>query len=58
MTTVKRNINKPIAAPTAYLKLEINSFFKLPSSYSFIMSQIAMHEYIGILWEKVKNFSI
>jgi len=46
---------KPIAAPTAYYKQDIGSFLSLPSPYSFIKSQIAMHEYLGMLWSKINK---
>lgn len=45
----------PIAAPTGYLKQNVQSYLKLPHPSSFIKSQIAMHEYIGLLWGKLKS---
>ncbi len=47
---------KPIAAPTAFYKGKFNGFFKLPDTGSFYVSQIAMHEYWGILWSKLRSF--
>ena len=45
----------PIAAPTNFLKTEFNSYFKAPGVGSFYQSQIAMHEYIGILWSQISG---
>jgi len=46
---------KPIAAPTAFYKGSFKGFFRLPTMGSFQVSQIAMHEYWGILWSKLKE---
>ncbi|EDZ62647.1 integral membrane protein [Sulfurimonas gotlandica GD1] len=46
---------KPIAAPTAFYKDKFRSFLKLPTMGSFYLSQIAMHEYLGILWSKLRS---
>jgi uncharacterized SAM-binding protein YcdF (DUF218 family) len=45
---------KPIAAPTAFYKDKFKSFLKLPTIGSFQKSKIAMHEYWGILWSKLR----
>ncbi len=45
----------PIAAPTNFYKNEYD-FFKLPTVENFKISQIAMHEYIGILWAKLRGW--
>jgi uncharacterized SAM-binding protein YcdF (DUF218 family) len=45
---------KPIAAPTAFYKDKFKGFFRLPTVGSFQKSQIAMHEYWGILWSKLR----
>lgn len=45
----------PIAAPTNFYKEEFDGYIKAPNVYSFKNSQIAMHEYIGILWSKLKS---
>ena len=44
-----------IAAPTAYFKQDARSFLSLPTPASFIHSQIAIHEYLGILWAKIRS---
>ncbi|WP_294967035.1 ElyC/SanA/YdcF family protein [Sulfurimonas sp.] len=46
---------KPIAAPTAFYKDKFRGIFRLPNINSFIKSQVAMHEYWGILWSKLKK---
>nr|WP_321265435.1 ElyC/SanA/YdcF family protein [uncultured Sulfurimonas sp.] len=46
---------KPIPAPTNFYKKEFDGFFKEPNVYSFKKSQIAMHEYWGILWSKLRG---
>jgi uncharacterized SAM-binding protein YcdF (DUF218 family) len=43
----------PIAAPTYFKKSDINSF--LPDTNSFENSRMAIHEYIGILWAKLRS---
>ena len=45
----------PIPAPTDFHKKEITTYLKAPSVYSFLKSQIAMHEYIGILWAMLRG---
>jgi uncharacterized SAM-binding protein YcdF (DUF218 family) len=45
----------PIPAPTNFYKKEFNGFFEAPSISSFSRSQIAMHEYWGILWSKLRG---
>jgi uncharacterized SAM-binding protein YcdF (DUF218 family) len=45
----------PIPAPTNFYKTESNSFFVAPEVESFNKSRIAMHEYIGILWSKIRH---
>ena len=44
----------PIPAPTNFYKGKFEGYFRLPSIEFFHTSQIAMHEYIGILWSKLK----
>lgn len=46
---------KPIAAPTNFYKRKFDGYFKMPNISSFQTSQIAMHEYWGILWSKLKE---
>ena len=45
----------PIAAPTAFRKRKINSYFPEPSIWSIGNAQVAMHEYIGMLWNKLRG---
>jgi uncharacterized SAM-binding protein YcdF (DUF218 family) len=45
----------PIPAPTNFYKTESNSFFIAPEVESFNISRIAIHEYIGILWSKIRR---
>ncbi|MDA3909647.1 MAG: YdcF family protein, partial [Sulfurimonas sp.] len=45
----------PIAAPTNFYKKGFSGFLKVPNIGSFQKSQIAMHEYWGILWSKLKS---
>lgn len=45
----------PIPAPTNFYKKEFSGAFKIPDIGSFQKSQIAMHEYWGILWNKLRS---
>jgi len=45
----------PIPAPTDFYKKKINTYLKAPNVYSFKKSQMAMHEYIGILWALIRS---
>jgi len=45
---------KPIAAPTAFYKEKFRGVLRLPTMGSFFKSQVAMHEYWGILWSKLR----
>ncbi|MFT5660937.1 MAG: uncharacterized SAM-binding protein YcdF (DUF218 family) [Sulfurimonas sp.] len=44
----------PIPAPTNFYKSTFKSYFRLPNVESLKNSQIAMHEYIGIIWGELK----
>ncbi|WP_304543510.1 ElyC/SanA/YdcF family protein [Sulfurimonas microaerophilic] len=44
----------PIAAPTAFYKDDAISWLKAPSAHAFFVSTLAMHEYVGILYAKLK----
>ena len=44
----------PIAAPTDFLREEVG-YLKAPDVSAFVKSQRAMHEYIGILWSKLRE---
>ncbi|MCF6340631.1 MAG: YdcF family protein [Sulfurimonas sp.] len=45
----------PIAAPTSFYKKEINGYLTAPSNDSISRSAIAIHEYLGTLWVKIKS---
>ncbi|MEN8302632.1 MAG: ElyC/SanA/YdcF family protein [Campylobacterota bacterium] len=45
----------PIAAPTAYYKSEFKGWLRAPNTSSFKTSTTAMHEYIGIVWAKIRG---
>ena len=45
----------PIAGPTNFYKREFNGYFSAPNNGSIRRSTIAMHEYLGTLWAKVKS---
>ena len=44
----------PIAAPTNYYTSEFRGYFQVPKPVYFYISTIAIHEYLGILWSKLK----
>jgi uncharacterized SAM-binding protein YcdF (DUF218 family) len=45
----------PIAAPSDFIKDEFKGFLVVPDVNSFCNSERAVHEYIGILWNKIKD---
>lgn len=45
----------PIAAPSAFCKKEFNGYIQAPDISSLQNSQIAMHEYIGIVWNMLRK---
>jgi len=45
----------PILAPTDFRRYIVKSYIRMPNVESLRISQIAMHEYIGILWVKLKS---
>ena len=45
----------PIPAPTNFYKEEFKGYLELPDIKSFNKSQVAMHEYLGILWVRLKG---
>lgn len=45
----------PIPAPTDFHKSEFKGYLIAPDIYTFCNSQIAMHEYLGIAWSKIKS---
>jgi len=44
----------PIPAPTNFYKNDRKDLFQAPNIHSLANSQIAVHEYIGILWSKLR----
>ena len=44
----------PIPAPTNFYKKEFDGYMQLPTVGNFQNSEIAMHEYIGIIWSNLK----
>lgn len=45
----------PIAAPTSFYKSEFKGYLRAPKPICFHISTIAMHEYLGILWAKIRG---
>ena len=45
----------PIAAPTSFYKSEFKGYLRAPQAIYFHISTVAMHEYIGILWAKIRG---
>ena len=45
----------PIPAPTDFYKKEFDGYLKAPDLFSFYKSQVAVHEYIGILWAMIRG---
>lgn len=45
----------PIAAPTAFRKQKINTYLPIANANSIVNSQVAIHEYIGMLWNKLRG---
>ena len=44
----------PIAAPTDFEREDFRGYFRAPSVEAFEKSKIAIHEYIGMLWAKIR----
>lgn len=44
----------PIPAPTNYYKSEFRGYFQAPDPLYLLISTFAVHEYLGILWAKLK----
>lgn len=55
MTLFKSYGMNPIAAPTNFRKTTIDTFFHEPRAEVLQTCKIAIHEYIGILYTKLKN---
>ncbi len=45
----------PIPAPTHFLKKDVEGYLYAPTIGSLKNSKIAIHEYLGILWNKLKS---
>ena len=45
----------PTPSATAYWIKDTDKVYTLTSGYSIKKSEMAIHEYVGILWEKLKN---
>ena len=45
----------PIPAPTNYYKSEFRGYLREPSPFYFYVSSLAIHEYLGILWTKIRG---
>ncbi|HIP13894.1 MAG TPA: hypothetical protein EYG74_00210 [Sulfurimonas autotrophica] len=45
----------PIPAPTNYYKSEFRGYLRKPEPLYFYISSIAIHEYLGILWAKLRG---
>ena len=45
----------PIAAPTNFYKSEFRGYLRAPAPIYFHISTIAIHEYLGILWAKIRG---
>jgi len=45
----------PIPAPTLFYKRDIKTYFELPNIKNLEKSRIAIHEYLGMLWNKIKG---
>ena len=46
---------KPIPAPTDFKKNKTSSYFQFPSISALEETRIAIHEYLGLLWNKMKK---
>ncbi len=44
----------PIAAPTSFYKEEFRGYLRAPTAHALYISTVAIHEYVGILWVKLK----
>lgn len=45
----------PIAAPTNFYKRDIKNYIGIPNNGSISRSKIAIHEYLGMLWAKIRE---
>jgi uncharacterized SAM-binding protein YcdF (DUF218 family) len=45
----------PIAAPTNFYTEKFYGYLRAPSAHALYISTVALHEYVGIVWIKLKN---
>ncbi len=48
----------PIAAPTNFYTEKFYGYLQAPTAHAFYVSTLAMHEYVGILWYRLKHIAI
>jgi len=46
----------PIPAPTYYLSFEVGDYNMLFAAFNLYKSKVAFHEYMGLLWGKIRGF--
>jgi len=46
---------EPIPAPTDFRKYRVLSYLSIPTIEALKTSKMAMHEYFGILWSKLRG---
>ena len=46
---------QPMPAPTDFHKEEFLGYFRAPRAYYFHVSSVAAHEYLGLLWSKIRD---
>jgi uncharacterized SAM-binding protein YcdF (DUF218 family) len=57
MMLFRKQKTNPIPAPTDYLAISKNrAIIELPSSDGYMQADSAFHEYLGILWAKIRGF--
>ena len=56
MALCKKEGAKAIASPTAYKDSEHNTIFSLPSPRALWRTTVAWHEYIGLLYSKLRGY--
>lgn len=45
----------PVAAPTNFYKTDFRGYLRAPDVHALYISTIAIHEYLGIVWAKLKG---
>lgn len=56
MAIFKNEGLNPIAAPTAFLIKDTDRVYDTPNGYSMYKSDKAWHEYLGLIWSKLKGY--